>query len=104
MLEWLILALFILMIFSLAWQSLSLRRKVETLTVYVDAIVERQSKDEQAERRRRDYEIAFLESKAAALQRSVDALHARLDLTSEPDGNAPDVRAAVDTFMSSARA
>jgi hypothetical protein len=104
MLEGLILALFILMVFSLAWQSLTLRQKVEALTVHIDAIEEQRSKHEQAERRRRDYEIAFLESKASALQRRVDTLHARLDVIDKPNKNDSEVRAAVDAFMTSFRA
>jgi hypothetical protein len=82
---------------------LALRHKVEVLTAHIDAIEERQTRHEQAERRRRDYEIAFLESKTSALHRRVDALHARFDVLGKPDKNAPGVRDAVDAFMTSFR-
>jgi hypothetical protein len=83
MLAWIIALLFLVMIFSLAWQSLILRQQVEMLTVRLGAIERGQNKHQEAERRRHDYEIGFLESKASSLQRRVDALHARLDMINQ---------------------
>jgi hypothetical protein len=93
MLAWIIALLLLVMIFSLAWQSLALRQQVEMLTDRLRAIERGQNKHQEAERRRHDYEIGFLESKASSLQHRVDALHARLDTINERSEDDPGGRA-----------
>lgn len=78
---------------------LELLENIDVLTARLDATVERQSEYERAERRR-EYEIGFLESKAAALQRQLDALHIRVEMM-ETSADDPEGQDAARAFVGS---
>src|SRR5262245_35524012 len=103
MFEAAILIVLIALVGILRIKSVMLQHNVEMLTARLDAIQEQQIKHEHEERRRRNYEVGFFESKLSVVHRNVEALTVRLDAIEEPGGVDPKERAPVKALVSSFR-